>query len=60
MRKLLNIAVLAAYLGKEGVTLELDAEALRIVGKSPRWRPAKKDGQPVKVSYSIPVVFSLQ
>ena len=43
----------------QSVSPELDAEALRIVGKSPRWRPAKKDGQPVRVSYNIPVVFSL-
>ncbi|MDT3365720.1 MAG: energy transducer TonB [Bacteroidota bacterium] len=43
----------------QGASPELDAEALRIVGKSPRWRPAKKDGQPVRVTYTIPVVFSL-
>ena len=43
----------------QSVSPELDAEAVRIVSKSPRWRPAKKDGSPVRVSYSIPVVFTL-
>ena len=36
----------------------LDEEAVRVVKKSPKWKPGKKDGRPVKVSYTIPVVFS--
>ena len=35
----------------------LDEEALRVVMKSPKWKPAKKDGEPVKVSYTMPVMF---
>lgn len=42
----------------EGVHPVLDQEAVRVVLKSPRWKPAKKDGRPVKVSYTIPVVFN--
>lgn len=38
----------------------LDAEALRIVRKSPKWTPAIHDGVPVKVSYTIPVIFKLR
>ncbi|MBQ7899728.1 MAG: hypothetical protein IJ307_07745 [Bacteroidales bacterium] len=25
--------------------------------KSPKWKPAKKDGKPVRVSYTMPVMF---
>ena len=45
---------------EQGVHPLLDAEALRVVLKSPKWKPAKKDGKPVKVSYTIPVNFSLK
>ena len=43
----------------EGVHPLLDAEAIRVVMKSPKWKPAKKDGMPVKVSYTLPVVFNI-
>lgn len=35
----------------------LDAEAIRVVLKSPKWKPGIKDGKPVKVSYTMPVAF---
>ncbi|MDR1500801.1 MAG: M56 family metallopeptidase [Tannerellaceae bacterium] len=38
----------------------LDAEALRVVGKFPRWTPGKNDGKAVAVRYVIPVIFRLQ
>ena len=41
----------------EGVHPELDAEAVRVVMKSPQWEPGKKDGKPVRVSYTMPVMF---
>ena len=41
----------------EGVHPELDAEAVRVVMKSPKWEPGKKDGKPVRVSYTMPVMF---
>ena len=44
----------------EGVHPALDQEAVRVVLKSPKWKPAKKDGRPVKVSYTIPVVFNFR
>lgn len=37
----------------------LDAEAVRVVRSMPRWIPGKKNGQPVNVSYSLPVTFKL-
>lgn len=37
----------------------LDAEALRIVGKMPRWNPGRQNGVAVRVKYTIPVTFRL-
>lgn len=37
----------------------LDREAINIVKSSPKWIPAKLFGKNVKVSYSIPIKFSL-
>ena len=42
----------------QGVHPVLDKEAVRVVKKSPKWKPAKKDGRPVKISYTMPVMFS--
>ena len=38
----------------------LDIEALRIVSSSPAWTPGAFRGVPVRVSYTIPVVFILR
>ncbi|MBE6340326.1 MAG: energy transducer TonB [Bacteroidales bacterium] len=37
----------------------LDAESIRIVKSMPRWKPGKRDGVPVKVSYTVPINFRL-
>lgn len=45
----------------KGADPELDAEALRVVQKMPKWKPGlDKDGNPVKVSFNIPITFMLQ
>lgn len=38
----------------------LDKEAIRVVSSSPKWTPGKQRDRPVKVSYSIPVIFQLR
>ena len=38
----------------------IDKEAMRIVKAMPKWTPGKKDGKPVRVKYTVPVVFRLQ
>lgn len=43
-----------------GVSPSLDKEAVRVVSLSPRWKPGKIDGQPVKVTYTFPVIFQLR
>lgn len=37
----------------------LDAEALRVVGKMPKWTPGKLKGKVVRVSFSLPIDFKL-
>jgi TonB family protein len=40
-----------------GLSPELDSEALRIVSRMPKWKPAKQNGKPVKVLYNLPIEF---
>ena len=37
----------------------LDAEALRTISKMPAWKPGRKNGNIVKVRYSVPINFRL-
>ena len=40
---------------------ELDAESLRVIGEMPKWIPGKnKEGEIIRVRYTIPIVFRLQ
>lgn len=43
-----------------GVDPSLDQEALRVVNSLPSWKPGKQRGQPVRVSYTVPINFVLQ
>ena len=38
----------------------LDKEAMRLVKAMPKWQPGRNNGQPVKVTYTLPVTFKLQ
>lgn len=38
----------------------LDAEALRVIMVSPKWKPATINGKPVRVKISVPVEFKLR
>ncbi|MBO7133900.1 MAG: energy transducer TonB [Bacteroidales bacterium] len=40
-----------------GVEKSLDKEAVRVIKAMPKWKPGKKDGQPVNVKYTIPINF---
>jgi TonB family protein len=61
--------ILAFVVEKDGTVTEvrvnksvspaLDAEAVRVISNSPRWIPATLYGKPVRVSYMVPVNFSL-
>jgi TonB family protein len=43
-----------------GVSPLLDAEALRVVHRMPKWKPATQKGKEVRVWYNMPFKFSLQ
>ena len=38
-------------------SLEYDADAIRLVKKMPKWTPGKLNGQPVRVRYSLPILY---
>ena len=38
-------------------TASLDAEAIRVVGAMPKWNPGMQGGEPVNVSFVVPVAF---
>ena len=40
-----------------GVHEDLDNEAIRVVSSSPDWTPGLKDGKPVAIKYTFPVIF---
>ena len=41
----------------KGVFPALDAEAVRVIRSSPKWKPGILDGKPVRVTFTHPVVF---
>ena len=43
-----------------GVSEELDAEALKVVAASPKWKPGRVNGQKVNCSMTVPVEFRLE
>ncbi|MGA2406569.1 MAG: energy transducer TonB [Bacteroidales bacterium] len=43
----------------KSVAPELDAEAIRVVGTLPAFKPGKQGGKPVNVWYMVPITFGL-
>lgn len=44
-----------------GISPELDKEAIRVFSlpTMPKWKPGTSDGKPVRVRYSVPIIFKL-
>ena len=42
-----------------GVDPDLDGEAIRVISLMPKWKPGMQKGQPVRVRYTVPVMFRL-
>ncbi len=38
----------------------LDREAIRVISMMPDWKPGKQRGKPVRVRYTLPIIFKLQ
>lgn len=43
----------------KGVDNLLDREALRVLKMAPAWKPGQQNGKPVRVKYTIPIVFQM-
>ncbi|MGL5682615.1 MAG: energy transducer TonB [Marinifilaceae bacterium] len=43
-----------------GVDPSLDKEASRVISSMPKWKPGKQRGKAVRVSYTLPINFTLQ
>ena len=44
---------------ERGIEPAFDAEALRVIKRSPRWTPAKINGKGVRSRYIVPISFTL-
>ena len=44
----------------KGVSDELDAEAVKVISASPKWKPGRKNGEKVRTSITLPVEFKLE
>ena len=44
----------------ENGEMYLDKEVMRVVSWMPRWQPGEQDGKPVRVRFTLPVVFRLR
>lgn len=38
----------------------LSVETLRVINSMPKWKPGKQNGKPVRVNFTLPVLFRLQ
>ncbi len=43
-----------------GVDPALNEEAMRVIRNAPEWEPGQQRGEPVRVQFTIPIVFKLQ
>ena len=43
----------------QGVSPALDQETLRVMRLMPRWEPGEQQGKPVRVLFTLPVIFRL-
>jgi protein TonB len=43
----------------KGVVSELDREAMRVLALAPAWKPGLQNGKPVRVKYTIPIIFQM-
>ena len=45
---------------QRGIGGGCDEEAVRVISAMPKWKPGKQDGNPVRVSYMMPITYRLQ
>ncbi|GAA4926345.1 TonB family protein [Mucilaginibacter defluvii] len=42
-----------------GISETMNAEAVRVLKRSPKWSPGKQNGNTVRVQYTVPIAFNL-
>lgn len=45
---------------KKSLDPSCDKEAMRVIKAMPKWKPGRQHGKPVRVRYTVPVLFRLQ
>ena len=45
---------------KRGLCQAIQTELISLLTKMPPWEPGKQGGKPVKVVYTVPIVFKLE
>lgn len=43
----------------KSISPSVDAEALRLINRMPKWKPGKQNGKTCRVSYSVPISFRI-
>lgn len=43
----------------KGIGFGCDEEAVRVISKFPKWAPAKQNGKPVSVKFTVPIQFQM-
>ena len=44
---------------RKSVSWDIDREALRVVKLMPKFKPGTQDGKPVRVQFTLPIMFKL-
>jgi len=44
---------------RKSVSWDIDREALRVVKRMPKFKPGMQDGKPVRVQFTLPIMFKL-
>lgn len=55
-----NGVVISPQVARSSGDFYLDMEAVRVIESMPKWKPGKHKGKPVRVFFTLPVVFRLQ
>lgn len=45
---------------KQGADRSLNEETLRVIKFLPKWKPGERHGKPVRVKYTLPIIFNLK
>jgi len=50
---------LTSFKVERSIRKDFDAEAIRVLKKSPKWIPGRLNGKPIRAKYMVPINFTL-